>query len=103
MFSVAVVEPNRVELVEIPKPIPCPYDAIVKTEVSYLCNATDRKLIEGHFPGVEKYPLLLGHESVGMVDSVGKKVTSFKPGDRAVGGLLLEPTDSKYFSGWGGF
>jgi threonine dehydrogenase-like Zn-dependent dehydrogenase len=103
MFSVAVMEPNRVELVEIPKPTPGPYDVVVKTEVSFLCNATDRKLIEGHFPGVEKYPLLLGHESVGMVDSVGKKVTSFKPGDRAVGGLLLEPTDSKYFSGWGGF
>lgn len=103
MFSVAVIEPNRVELVEIPKPTPGSYDAVVKTEVSFLCNATDRKLIEGHFPGVENYPLLLGHESVGIVDSVGEKVTSFKPGDRIIGGLLLEPTDSQYFSGWGGF
>ncbi|GAK59171.1 sorbitol dehydrogenase [Candidatus Vecturithrix granuli] len=103
MFSIAVVEPNKVEIVEIPKPIPGDYDAVVKTEVSFLCNATDRKLIEGHFPGVETYPLLLGHESVGIVESVGKKVISFKPGDRTVGGLLLEPTDPKYASGWGGF
>lgn len=103
MFSIAVVEPNKVEIVEIPKPIPGDYDAVVKTEVSFLCNATDRKLIEGHFPGVETYPLLLGHESVGIVEDVGKKVTSFTPGDRTVGGLLLEPTDPKYASGWGGF
>ena len=103
MFAVAVLEPNRVELVEIPKPTPGPYDAVVKTEVSYLCNATDRKVIEGHFPGVEKYPLLLGHESVGIVEAVGAKVTTFQPGDRTVGGLVLEPPDPKYFSGWGGF
>ncbi len=103
MFSIAVVGPNKVEIVEVPKPIPGDYDAVVKTEVSFLCNATDRKLIDGHFPGVETYPLLLGHESVGIVEAVGKRVTSFAPGDRTVGGLLLEPTDPQYASGWGGF
>jgi len=35
---------------------------------------TIRKLIEGQFPGVEKYPLILGHETVGFVDAVGEKV-----------------------------
>ena len=103
MFSVAVVEPDRVELVEIPDPQPGPYEAVIKTEVSYLCNRTDRKLIAGHFPGVETYPLLLGHESAGIVDTIGDKVQSFKPGDRVIGGLLLEPTGSGYASGWGGF
>ena len=103
MFSIAVVEPDRVELVEIPEPQPGPYEAVVKTEVAYLCNRTDRKLIAGHFPGVETYPLLLGHESTGIVDTIGSKVQSFKPGDRVVGGLLLEPTDNAYASGWGGF
>ena len=34
MFSVAVVEPDRVELVEIPDPQPGPYEAVIKTEVS---------------------------------------------------------------------
>ena len=103
MFSVAVVEPGRVELVEIPDPQPGPYDAVIKTEVAYLCNRTDRKLVDGHFPGVETYPLLLGHESAGIVDAAGHKVQSFRPGDRVIGGLLLEPTDSGYASGWGGF
>ena len=103
MFSVAVIEPGRVELVEIPDPQPGPYEAVIKTEVSYLCNRTDRKLIAGHFPGVETYPLLLGHESAGLVETVGNKVQSFKPGDRVIGGLLLESTDAGYASGWGGF
>lgn len=103
MFSVAVVEPGRLELVEIPKPMPGPYQVRIKTEVSSLCNSTDRKLIDGHFPGVEHYPILLGHESVGLVESVGKKVRTFKLGDRVVGGLLLNSTDSQYESGWGGF
>lgn len=103
MFSVAVTAPEKVEIVDIPEPTPGPYDAVIKTELAYLCNSTDRKVIEGHFPGVSNYPLLLGHESVGMVDNVGAKVTTFKPGDRVVGGLLLEPKDSGYSSAWGGF
>ncbi len=103
MISVAAIEPKKVELVDIPKPSPGPYDAVVKTEVAFLCNATDRKLIEGHFPGFDTYPCVLGHESAGICESIGGKVTSFTPGDRIIGGLLLEPTDPKYASGWGGF
>lgn len=103
MLSVAIVEPGKVELVDIPKPHPGPYEARIRTEAVCLCNATDRKLIEGHFPGVEKYPLLLGHETVGIVDAVGDKVRSFKPGDRVIGALLLNSTDPSYASGWGGF
>jgi threonine dehydrogenase-like Zn-dependent dehydrogenase len=102
MLAVAVTKPKQVEVVDIPKPEPGPYEARIKTEVACLCNMTDQKLIEGHFPGVEQYPLLLGHETVGIVDRVGEKVKSFKPGDRVVGGLLLE-TPKGYASGWGGF
>lgn len=103
MLSVAVVEPNQVELVEVPEPVPGPYQARIRTEVVSLCNATDRKLIEGHFPGIEAYPLLLGHETCGIVEAAGERVRNFQPGDRVVGGLLLNTTDPKYASGWGGF
>ncbi len=102
MKAVAVHQPNTVEVVDIPEPTPGPYEARIKTEAACLCNMTDRKLIEGHFPGVETYPLLLGHETVGIVDTVGEKVRSFKLGDRVVGGLLLK-TPTGYSSGWGGF
>jgi threonine dehydrogenase-like Zn-dependent dehydrogenase len=103
MFAVAVTEPKKVESINIPEPTPGPYEARIKTEAACLCNMTDRKLIEGHFPGVEGYPLLLGHETVGIVDAMGDKVKSFRIGDRVVGGLLLNTTDKKYGSGWGGF
>lgn len=103
MYSVAVQKPDQLEIVDIPKPATGPYEARIRTEAACLCNMTDRKLIEGHFPGVEQYPLLLGHESVGVVDAVGEKVRSFEPGDRVIGGLLLNTTDSHFASGWGGF
>ena len=103
MFAVAVTEPNKIDLVQIPRPTPGAYQARIKTEVACLCNMTDRKLIEGQFPGVEQYPLLLGHETVGIVEEIGASVRNFKVGDRVVGGLLLAPTDPAYGSGWGGF
>ena len=103
MYSIAVLEPNKLRLVEVPEPVPGPYEARIRTEAACLCNMTDRKLVEGHFPGVEQYPLLLGHESVGIVDAVGEKVRSFNVGDRVIGGLLLNTNDPRYASGWGGF
>ena len=103
MRAVAVVELGKVELVELDPPQPGPYQALVKTDVAALCNATDGKLVAGHFPGVDTYPLILGHESTGIVEAVGERVRNFRVGDRAIGGLLFEFSDAKYASGWGGF
>jgi threonine dehydrogenase-like Zn-dependent dehydrogenase len=103
MLAVAVTRPNQIDIVDVPEPQPGPYEAKIRTEAACICNLTDRKLVEGHFPGVENYPLLLGHETVGIVEAVGEKVRSFKVGDRLVGGLLLNTTDAAYGSGWGGF
>lgn len=103
MRAVAVVTPGKVEVVDLGKPAPGPYQALVRTEVACLCNATDGKLVAGHFPGVDRYPLVLGHEGAGIVESVGAKVRNFRPGDRVIGGLLFEFSDPKYASGWGGF
>ncbi len=104
MKAIAVMKPGILSIVELPDPVPGPYDVLLKTELSFICNATDRKVIDGHFPGLglENYPLLLGHESVGIVMEMGDKVTSFSKGDRAIGGLLLNPPGGKYGSGWGG-
>jgi Zn-dependent alcohol dehydrogenase len=103
MFSIAVTKPGELGIIQIPRPEPGPYEVLIHTEVACLCNATDRKLVDGHFPGVDSYPLLLGHESAGIVEAVGSNVRSFKVGERVIGGLLLHPTDPVYASGWGGF
>ena len=103
MRAVAVTEPGKVEVVDIAEPKPGPYQVRVKTEAACLCNATDGKLVSGHFPGVDKYPLILGHESVGIVDAVGQKVRNFKLGDRVIGGLVFDFDEPEHSSGWGGF
>jgi len=103
MRTIAVTKPGKVEVIDIGEPSVGPYQVRVKTEAACLCNATDGKLVSGHFPGVEDYPLILGHEAAGIVDQVGPKVRNFKAGDRVIGGLLFEFADPKYASGWGGF
>ncbi len=103
MKTVAVIEPNKVEIIDTPTPKVGPYQALVKNEVAYLCNATDGKLVEGHFPGVEEYPLALGHEGAGIVQEVGEKVRNFAVGDRAIGGLVFDLGDEQLSTGWGGF
>ncbi|MCL2005137.1 MAG: alcohol dehydrogenase catalytic domain-containing protein [Planctomycetaceae bacterium] len=108
MKTIAAVKPNQVEIIEVAKPKPGPYQALVKNKVASICNATDRKLIEGHFPGVDKYPLVLGHEGVGIVEEIGSKVRNFKVGDHAIGGMLgtienLNGGGPDIYSGWGGF
>ncbi len=103
MFSVCVEKPGRVRVIDIPKPVPGHYQAIVKTEAAYFCNRTDLKIIEGNFPGMKNYPILLGHETVGKVEQIGERVRSFSVGERAIGGFVLDPPDPKYVSAWGGF
>ncbi|MDR3724906.1 MAG: zinc-binding dehydrogenase [Terracidiphilus sp.] len=105
MKAIAVIRPGEVRMVELPaaKTAIGPYQALVRTELCCLCNATDGKLVAGHFPGVEKYPLVLGHESVGTIEAVGAKVRNFRVGERAIGALNFEFGASGYHSGWGAF
>lgn len=103
MRAVIVTSPGKLELADLARPRVGPYQALVKTEVAALCNATDSKLIGGHFPGVQTFPMVLGHEDAGIVQEVGAKVRSFAPGDRVIGGLVFEFAESGLNSGWGGF
>ncbi len=103
MKGVIVTEPNRVEIQELEKPKPGPYQALVKTDICAVCNSTDTKVVAGHFPGLSNYPLVLGHEATGIVEAVGTKVRNFKPGDRLLSGMLFEFTEEGLASGWGGF
>ena len=103
MRAVVVEQPNVIAIRTIQEPEVGPYQALVKVDTCALCNATDSKLIAGHFPGVETYPLVLGHEGTGIVCKVGAKVRSFKLGDRAIGGLVFSFKEPDLATGWGGF
>jgi alcohol dehydrogenase len=66
-----------------PKPgITAPTDAIVKIVKTTICG-TDLHILKGDVPTVEP-GRILGHEGVGVIDSVGSGVHAFKRGDRVL-------------------
>jgi len=75
--------PGKKALEERPMPaISAPTDAIVKITKTTICG-TDLHILKGEVPTC-KPGRILGHEGVGVVDSVGAGVTSFRPGDRVL-------------------
>lgn len=57
-------------------------DAIVRVSVTTICG-TDLHILKGDVPETTD-GRILGHEAVGIVESVGSAVTSVKPGDRVL-------------------
>ena len=83
MKALVYLGPGRKAVEERPKPvIQASGDAVVKMVKTTICG-TDLHILKGDVatcaPG-----RILGHEGVGVVDSVGAGVTSFKPGDRVL-------------------
>jgi len=63
-----------------PKPqIQLATDAVVKITKTTICG-TDLHILKGDVPSVSK-GRILGHEGIGVIDSVGSAVSFFKPGD----------------------
>ncbi len=78
MKTVIVPAPGKIEIREVETPAINAYQALVKTEMVALCNATDSKLDCGTFSRSRYLPLALGHENAGIVVAVGEKVRNFK-------------------------
>ena len=83
MKAFVYLGPGKKAVEDRPKPtIQAPGDAIVKIVKTTICG-TDLHILKGDVatcaPG-----RILGHEGVGVIDSVGPGVTSFKPGDRVL-------------------
>jgi isopropanol dehydrogenase (NADP+) len=66
-------------------PQPGPVDAVVRTTSALICTSDSHTLRGGIGP---RENLTLGHEAVGVVDSVGGDVEDFRPGDRVVVGAI---------------
>jgi D-arabinose 1-dehydrogenase-like Zn-dependent alcohol dehydrogenase len=67
---------------EVPEPRIGPCQALVQSKANGLC-ATDLKIVDGLVKSARP-PLLLGHESAGVVVEVGPEVESVRTGDRVV-------------------
>ena len=68
------------ELVQIEIPEPKEKEVLIKVEACGICHG-DAIAKDGHMPGI-KYPIIPGHEVVGIVDKVGSEVKTFKVGQR---------------------
>jgi S-(hydroxymethyl)glutathione dehydrogenase / alcohol dehydrogenase len=58
-----------------------PHEVLVQTQAAGLCHS-DLHCIEGTLP--VQVPVVLGHESAGVVEAVGSEVTYFRPGDAVI-------------------
>lgn len=63
------------------------HDVLIDIKYASICHS-DIHQMKGHW-GPQKYPVVPGHEIVGVVAAVGKKVTKFKVGDRAGVGCMV--------------
>jgi len=63
---------------------PRPDEVLVRFTAAGLCH-TDLEVAAGRMP--TPFPVVLGHEGTGVVETVGSSVTGFSPGDRVVASL----------------
>jgi len=78
--KISSVKEKPLELLDLPDPAPGPGQVRVKVSACGVCH-TELDEIEGRLPP-SKFPMILGHEIVGRVESPGLGVTKFKQGDR---------------------
>lgn len=83
MWALEYLGPGKKDYVKKKKPIlSLPTDAIVKMVKTTICG-TDLHILKGDVPSV-KPGTILGHEGIGIIDSVGTSVNKFKVGDRVL-------------------
>lgn len=78
-------EPGRLALVERPELVPGPGEVVVRPSFCGVCGS-DLELLRGEVDlAFVRYPLTLGHEWSGTIESVGDGVSGLVPGQRCVG------------------
>ncbi len=77
-------QPMTIEEVTVEKPKR--REVLVRTAAAGLCHS-DLHFIEGSYP--TPVPVVLGHESAGVVEAVGEDVTYLKPGDHVISCLSV--------------
>lgn len=75
-----LTEIEKLELQEVPVPVPADNQVLVKIDRACICNGSDPGIYHGH----EAYqtPLVFGHEASGKIVKKGNAVTQFEIGDR---------------------
>ena len=80
--TAALTAPRTFSIVARTIPAAAPDHVVVRIAATAVCH-TDLGIYEGQYANL-KYPVVMGHESTGVVEAVGDKVTNVKPGDPVI-------------------
>jgi alcohol dehydrogenase, propanol-preferring len=72
--------PSPLKLVDLPMPIAAPKELLIRVLTCGVCH-TELDEIEGRTPPPH-FPIVLGHQVVGRVETTGSETASFQIGDR---------------------
>ncbi len=88
MQALVVLEPNRMEVREVPVPVPGPNEVLARVRAVSICG-TDAHLIRGDYPGFwpPSFPFIPGHEWAGEIVELGPgaELYGWRVGDRVAG------------------
>lgn len=88
--------PGELSIEDVQIDSPGPREVLIRTSAAGLCHS-DLHFIEGKYPYL--LPTVLGHESAGVVDAVGDRVTYVQPGDHVVTFLSVFCGECEYCLG----
>jgi len=80
MRAIVIDAPGSFSLTEVPDPVAGAREVVVRVEAVGICG-TDVHVLDGDFAPT-RYPIIPGHETSGVVESVGRDVHELAPGDR---------------------
>jgi L-iditol 2-dehydrogenase len=105
MAALVVVEPNRLEVRDVPVPVPGPNEVLARVRAVSICG-TDAHLMRGDYPGSwpPAFPFIPGHEWAGEIAELGPGAERFgwRVGDRVAGtshdacGVCRECVEGRY-------
>lgn len=88
MSALVVLEPNRLEIQQVPVPAPGPNEILARVRAVSICG-TDAHLIRGDYPGFwpPAFPFIPGHEWAGEIVALGSGAERYgwAIGDRVAG------------------
>jgi NADPH:quinone reductase len=74
---------QNLRLAQIADPVPNAGEAVVRVSLAGL-NPADRYLAQNEYPGKPTFPHILGRDGLGIVETIGEGVVTYRVGDRVM-------------------
>lgn len=87
MRAAVLKKPGELELCRLEKPVPGKGEAVIRVVYAGICGS-DITVYKGEHP-TATYPVVQGHEILGVIDEINDESQTFKKGDRVVVNPLI--------------